>query len=262
MLINLMKREISEETSECLVSETWFFFFFFTFQNYIKWSFYLFYFNFWGKITKTLFSMKSLFFPFPFFIRYLAHLHFQCYTKSPPYPPTPFPLPIHSFFLKTKQMSEMIRDRIVVMVIGESWFHFIRDQYWVQVGKVVAYPLREWLWLIVDTDTVLFSHTPLPLVPWTQRGWHTIWIRDKVIVCVLSNLCSSAHTNQPAENELWIRAYSNKKWCYLTSPWWVKLGRVLKLLFVCIFLLLINLLTFYVQAWMCHGYANLGSEYN
>jgi hypothetical protein len=38
-----------------------------------------------------------LFFPFilfiflffPFFIRYLAHLHFQCYTKSPPYPPTP-----------------------------------------------------------------------------------------------------------------------------------------------------------------------------
>jgi hypothetical protein len=26
---------------------------------------------------------------FPFFIRYLAHLHFQCYTKSPPYPPTP-----------------------------------------------------------------------------------------------------------------------------------------------------------------------------
>jgi hypothetical protein len=23
------------------------------------------------------------------FIRYLAHLHFQCYTKSPPYPPTP-----------------------------------------------------------------------------------------------------------------------------------------------------------------------------
>ena len=24
---------------------------------------------------------------FPFFIRYLAHLHFQCYSKSPPYPP-------------------------------------------------------------------------------------------------------------------------------------------------------------------------------
>jgi hypothetical protein len=33
---------------------------------------------------------------FPFFIRYLAHLHFQCYTKSPPYPPTPTPLPTHS----------------------------------------------------------------------------------------------------------------------------------------------------------------------
>jgi hypothetical protein len=36
---------------------------------------------------------------FPFFIRYLAHLHFQCYTKSPPYPPTPNPLPTHSPFL-------------------------------------------------------------------------------------------------------------------------------------------------------------------
>jgi hypothetical protein len=36
---------------------------------------------------------------FPFFIRYLAHLHFQCYTKSPPYPPTPTPLPTHSPFL-------------------------------------------------------------------------------------------------------------------------------------------------------------------
>jgi hypothetical protein len=38
-------------------------------------------------------------FLFPFFIRYLAHLHFQCYTKSPPYPPTPTPLPTHSPFL-------------------------------------------------------------------------------------------------------------------------------------------------------------------
>jgi hypothetical protein len=36
---------------------------------------------------------------FPFFIRYLAHLHFQCYTKSLPYPPTPTPLPTHSPFL-------------------------------------------------------------------------------------------------------------------------------------------------------------------
>jgi hypothetical protein len=41
--------------------------------------------------------LPSLF--FPFFIRYLAHLHFQCYTKSPPYPPTPTPLPTHSPFL-------------------------------------------------------------------------------------------------------------------------------------------------------------------
>ena len=42
-------------------------------------------------------TMKAFLF-FPIFIRYLAHLHFQCYTKSPPYPPTPTPLPTHSFF--------------------------------------------------------------------------------------------------------------------------------------------------------------------
>jgi hypothetical protein len=41
----------------------------------------------------------SGFFFFPFLIRYLAHLHFQCYTKSPPYPPTATPLPTHSPFL-------------------------------------------------------------------------------------------------------------------------------------------------------------------
>jgi hypothetical protein len=28
--------------------------------------------------------LALLFLFFPFFIRYLAHLHFQCYTKSPP----------------------------------------------------------------------------------------------------------------------------------------------------------------------------------
>jgi hypothetical protein len=39
-------------------------------------------------------SVWIVFFFFPFFIRYLAHLHFQCYTKSPPYPPTPTPLPL------------------------------------------------------------------------------------------------------------------------------------------------------------------------
>jgi hypothetical protein len=36
---------------------------------------------------------SSLAFFFSFFIRYLAHLHFQCYTKSPPYPPPPLPYP-------------------------------------------------------------------------------------------------------------------------------------------------------------------------
>jgi hypothetical protein len=30
-----------------------------------------------------------------FFIRYFPHLHFQCYPKSPPYPPPPTPLPTH-----------------------------------------------------------------------------------------------------------------------------------------------------------------------
>jgi hypothetical protein len=33
-----------------------------------------------------------------FLIRYFLHLHFQCYLKSPPYPP-PTPLPTHSHFL-------------------------------------------------------------------------------------------------------------------------------------------------------------------
>jgi hypothetical protein len=33
-----------------------------------------------------------------FFIRYFPHLHFQCYSKSPLYPP-PTPLPTHSPFL-------------------------------------------------------------------------------------------------------------------------------------------------------------------
>jgi hypothetical protein len=46
-----------------------------------------------------LFLVPFIGFFFPFFIRYLAHLHFQCYTKSPPYPPTPTPLPTHSPFL-------------------------------------------------------------------------------------------------------------------------------------------------------------------
>ena len=67
-----------------------------------------------GKLTFLSFSLDEIFisireteigcewrhdFFFPFFIRYLTHLHFQCYTKSPPYPPTPTPLPTHSPFL-------------------------------------------------------------------------------------------------------------------------------------------------------------------
>jgi hypothetical protein len=46
-----------------------------------------------------IFAVPYFLFFFPFFIRYLAHLHLQCYTKSPPYPPTPTPLPTHSPFL-------------------------------------------------------------------------------------------------------------------------------------------------------------------
>jgi hypothetical protein len=58
-------------------------------------------------VTQAIFQLQfrkfqlEHFFSFFFFIfiRYLAHLHFQCYTKSPPYPPTPNPLPTHSPFL-------------------------------------------------------------------------------------------------------------------------------------------------------------------
>jgi hypothetical protein len=43
-------------------------------------------------------TQSPQFFFFPFFIRYLAHLHFQCYTKSPPYPPPPPPPPPPPFW--------------------------------------------------------------------------------------------------------------------------------------------------------------------
>jgi hypothetical protein len=49
-----------------------------------------------GVLNPICLGMDFFFF---FFIRYLTHLHFQCYTKSPPYPPTPTPLPTHSPFL-------------------------------------------------------------------------------------------------------------------------------------------------------------------
>jgi hypothetical protein len=39
-------------------------------------------------------SVEAFYFLF-FLIRYFLHLHFQCYAKSPSYPP----LPIHSHFL-------------------------------------------------------------------------------------------------------------------------------------------------------------------
>jgi hypothetical protein len=49
-------------------------------------------------VLYTYFFFFWVFFLF-FLIRYLAHLHFQCYTKSLPYPPPPTPLPTHSPFL-------------------------------------------------------------------------------------------------------------------------------------------------------------------
>jgi hypothetical protein len=54
-----------------------------------------------GELVAGMFHKDQLQFTifFSFFIRYLAHLHFQCYTKSPPYPPTTTPLPTHSPFL-------------------------------------------------------------------------------------------------------------------------------------------------------------------
>jgi hypothetical protein len=52
-----------------------------------------------GQLYQALLAINNSIFFFPFFIRYLAHLHFQYYTKSPPYPPTPTPLPTHSPFL-------------------------------------------------------------------------------------------------------------------------------------------------------------------
>jgi hypothetical protein len=51
-----------------------------------------------GAVPLPFFSFFNFLKFFPFFIRYLAHLHFQCYTKSPPYP-APTPLPTHSPFL-------------------------------------------------------------------------------------------------------------------------------------------------------------------
>jgi hypothetical protein len=45
-----------------------------------------------SKRIQDWFSAPStLLFFFHFFIRYLAHLRFQCYTKSPLYPPPPYP---------------------------------------------------------------------------------------------------------------------------------------------------------------------------
>jgi hypothetical protein len=48
------------------------------------------------RCPQTLYDNK--FFIYIFLIRYFPHLHFQCYPKSPPYPPPHSPPP-HSHFL-------------------------------------------------------------------------------------------------------------------------------------------------------------------
>jgi hypothetical protein len=40
-----------------------------------------------------LYVASIMVFCFVFLIRYVPHLHFQCYPKSPPYPPPPLPYP-------------------------------------------------------------------------------------------------------------------------------------------------------------------------
>jgi hypothetical protein len=47
-------------------------------------------------VVHILFFFRLFIYLFIYF-RYFPHLHFQCYPKSPPYPPTP--LPTHSHFL-------------------------------------------------------------------------------------------------------------------------------------------------------------------
>jgi hypothetical protein len=44
------------------------------------------------SVTSCDVFLETVFF-YIFFIRYFPHLHFQCYSKSPPYPPPPLPYP-------------------------------------------------------------------------------------------------------------------------------------------------------------------------
>jgi hypothetical protein len=52
-----------------------------------------------GLCKKLLYPLSHLTNQEFFLIRYFLHLHFQCYPRSPPYPPLPTPLPTHSHFL-------------------------------------------------------------------------------------------------------------------------------------------------------------------
>jgi hypothetical protein len=50
-------------------------------------------------MTKQQLIENSLLSEIIFLIRYLFHLHFECYPKSPPHAPLPTPPPTHSHFL-------------------------------------------------------------------------------------------------------------------------------------------------------------------
>jgi hypothetical protein len=52
----------------------------------------------WTHYCSDILLVSAPFYLFIYFIKYFLHLHFQCYPKSPPYPPLT-PLPTHSHFL-------------------------------------------------------------------------------------------------------------------------------------------------------------------
>jgi hypothetical protein len=57
------------------------------------------------------------------FIRYLFHLHFQCYPKSPPHPPLPIPPTTYSHFLALALRSPVLRHIKFAQPMGLS-FHW------------------------------------------------------------------------------------------------------------------------------------------
>jgi hypothetical protein len=98
--------------------------------------------------------MQRAFF-FPFFIRYLAHLHFQCYTKSPPYPPTPTPLPTHSPFLA---LAFPCTGAYKVCVSNGPLF--TKSIYLAEFPACRDLPIQKWRPLVVLQGRLLLSENP------------------------------------------------------------------------------------------------------